>query len=64
MPNTTSTQADSDESPAGKTAGLRRVGCAGRVTAYQELDDGRLGIVLTGIARCTLEGEEASGFKP
>ena len=52
--------ADSDESPAGKTIGLRRVGCVGRVTAYQELDDGRLAIVLTGIARCTLEGEAAS----
>ena len=32
----------------------------GRVTAYQELDDGRLAIALTGIARCTLEGEVAS----
>jgi Lon protease-like protein len=52
--------ADSEESPTGKTAGLRRVGCAGRVTAYQELDDGRLAIVLTGIARCTLESEVAS----
>jgi Lon protease-like protein len=51
---------DSDESPAGKSAALRRVGCVGRVTAYQELDDGRLGIALTGIARCTLEGEVAS----
>ena len=48
---------DSDESPTGKTAPLRRVG---RVTAYQELDDGRLGIALTGIARCALEGEVAS----
>jgi uncharacterized protein len=51
---------DSDESPAGKSAELRRVGCVGRVTAYQELDDGRLAIVLTGIARCVLEGEVAS----
>jgi Lon protease-like protein len=51
---------DSEESPAGKSAPLRRVGCVGRVTAYQELDDGRLGIALTGIARCTLEGEVAS----
>lgn len=48
------------ESPAGKTAELRRVGCVGRVTAYQELEDGRLAIVLTGIARCTLEGEVES----
>ena len=33
---------------------LRRVGCVGRVTTYQELDDGRLAISLTGVARCTL----------
>jgi ATP-dependent Lon protease len=45
--------ADSDESPAGKTAGLRRVGCVGRVTAYQELDDGRIAIaaLATGMAQ-------------
>ncbi len=40
-----------EESPAGKSFGLRRVGCAGRVTSYQELDDGRLIITVTGIAR-------------
>ena len=51
---------DGDESPAGKSVELRRVGCVGRVTAYQELDDGRLAIALTGIARCTLAGEVAS----
>ena len=34
--------ADGVESPMGKSARLRRTGCAGRVTAYQELDDGRL----------------------
>lgn len=39
------------ESPEGKTAELRTVGCAGRVTSYQEMDDGRLTITLTGIAR-------------
>jgi uncharacterized protein len=42
---------DTGESPEGKDAPLRKVGCAGRVTAYQELDDGRLMITLTGIAR-------------
>jgi Lon protease-like protein len=45
------------ESPAGKAVPLRRVGCVGRVTTYQELDDGRLSIVLTGIARCALADE-------
>ena len=51
---------DEDESPPGKSVALRRVGCVGRVTTYQELDDGRLAIALTGIARCTLAGEVAS----
>src|SRR5262249_42434950 len=51
---------DEQESPAGKTAELRRIGSVGRVTAYQELDDGRLAIVLTGIARCTLVSELAT----
>jgi Lon protease-like protein len=46
-----------EESPAGRTVPLRRVGCAGRVTGYEELDDGRLLITLTGIARFTVRGE-------
>lgn len=41
---------DNSESPAATTA-LKSIGCAGRVTTYQELDDGRLMIALTGIAR-------------
>ena len=48
---------DQDESPAGRTVPLRRVGCAGRITGYQELDDGRLLITLTGITRFALVGE-------
>ncbi len=51
------------ESPAGKTGSLKRVGCAGRVTAYQELDDGRLVITLTGVARYEII-DEASTAKP
>ena len=46
-----------EESPAGRTVPLRRIGCAGRITGYQELDDGRLMITLTGIARFTLVDE-------
>jgi Lon protease-like protein len=46
-----------EESPAGKVVPLRSVGCVGRVTAYQELDDGRMLITLTGIARCSLVAE-------
>lgn len=48
------------ESPPGKSVALRKVGCAGRITAYQELDDGRIVISLTGIARFETLGEEAS----
>lgn len=48
------------ESPPGKSVELRRVGCVGRVTSYQELDDGRLAISLTGIARCVLAAEAPS----
>ena len=49
------------ESPPGKSVELRRVGCAGRVTSYQELDDGRLSIALTGIARCSIAAEVETG---
>lgn len=48
-----------EEAPVDRTAPLRRIGCTGRVTGYQELDDGRLLISLTGIARFELSGEEA-----
>jgi uncharacterized protein len=54
---------DDEESPAGKLVAMRRVGCIGRVTGYQELDDGRFSIALTGIARCSL-GEEAVSSSP
>jgi hypothetical protein len=46
-----------EESPVGRTVPLRRIGCAGRVTGYQELDDGRLLITLSGIARFRLREE-------
>lgn len=39
------------ESPSGKKIALRSIGCVGRITSFQEIDDGRLGITLTGIAR-------------
>jgi uncharacterized protein len=50
-----------EESPSGKQIGLRRVGCAGRVTAYQEVPDGRVVITLTGVARFTVVGEIPTG---
>lgn len=52
--------ADGVESPQGKATKLRRIGCAARVTAYQELDDGRLLITLTGVARFNIVREIAS----
>ena len=49
-----------DESPQGKAVPLRAVGCAGRVSSYQELDDGRLAITLSGICRFEMIGEAAT----
>ena len=51
------------ESPLGKTFGLRKVGCAGRITSYQELDDGRIVITLTGVIRFEII-DEALTQKP
>ncbi|MEZ5853264.1 MAG: LON peptidase substrate-binding domain-containing protein [Hyphomicrobiaceae bacterium] len=48
-------------SPQERGARLLEVGCVGRVTTYQEHDDGRLTIVLTGIARFRVTGETESG---
>ena len=52
-----------DESPEGKSVRLRSVGCVGRVTSYEEADEGRLLITLTGIARCSIV-EEVAIAKP
>ncbi len=49
-----------EESPPGKTAGLRSVGCAGRLTAFQELDDDRVLATVTGVARFGLVAEMAT----
>ncbi|MEZ5816959.1 MAG: LON peptidase substrate-binding domain-containing protein [Hyphomicrobiaceae bacterium] len=38
-------------SPQERSASLREIGCAGRVTTYQEHGDGRLTIVLGGVSR-------------
>lgn len=50
-------------SPQGRSAELARVGCVGRLTSYQELPDGRLLIVLTGVARFSPR-EELSSTTP
>lgn len=46
-----------EESPPGKEVALSKVGCVGRITSYQEAENGRLLITLTGVARCTIVGE-------
>ncbi len=53
-------EAGEGESPQGKTFPLRRVGCAGRITAFSESEDGRLLISLTGIARFLVAGDVGS----
>ncbi|MFT3974013.1 MAG: LON peptidase substrate-binding domain-containing protein [Amaricoccus sp.] len=46
-----------------ETARLHRIGCAGRVTAFQETDDGRYLVTLSGVARFRL-GPVEEGFAP
>lgn len=53
--------AGESESPEGSDVPLRKVGTAGRITAFQELDDGRMIISITGIARCRIVDEQPSG---
>ena len=47
----------------GGTPRLHRIGCAGRVTAFQETEDGRYLITLSGVARFRL-GDLEEGFTP
>ena len=53
------------DSPKGDVVELRTIGCAGRLTAFQETDDGRLLITLTGICRFRLaeEIEDSNPFR-
>jgi Lon protease-like protein len=44
-------EAGAAESPSGKNFPLRQVGCAGRIAAFSESEDGRMIITLAGIAR-------------
>lgn len=46
-----------EESPSAKGHPLRQTGCAGRVSAFSETEDGRLLITLTGICRFEITGE-------
>jgi uncharacterized protein len=50
--------------PEGKVTGrLHQIGCAGRVTAFQETEDGRYLVTLSGASRFRL-GEMQEGFAP
>jgi Lon protease-like protein len=50
--------------PEGEAEGrLHRIGCAGRVTAFQETEDGRYLITLAGVSRFRI-GEVQDGFTP
>ena len=51
------------KSPAGKTFPLRRVGCAGRLSAFTEHEDGRVVITLAGIVRFAV-GASLAGDEP
>ncbi len=49
-----------EESPPGKDVSLRPIGCAGRLTAFQELDDDRVLVTVTGVSRFGLVSERAT----
>jgi uncharacterized protein len=46
-----------EESPVAKGHPLRPIGCAGRLSAFSEAEDGRLLVTLTGICRFDIVGE-------
>lgn len=54
--------ADEDliESPLGKDVELHSIGCVGRITSYQELEDSRILISLTGVVRFQAAGEDVT----
>ena len=52
------TDEEASESPQGKETGLRMTGGADRLTAFQETDDGRYLITLSGVCRFTITEEE------
>lgn len=56
-------ESGSEESPEGKDFPLRAVGCAGRITAFNETEEGQLMISLMGVARFKI-GDEISSDMP
>lgn len=51
------------EVPGSDKTRLHAIGCAGRVTAFSETEDGRYMVTLSGISRFRITGD-ASGFAP
>jgi Lon protease-like protein len=51
------------EVPGSATPRLSAIGCAGRLTAFSETEDGRYMVTLTGISRFRLR-DEVQGFTP
>ncbi|MEP2781746.1 MAG: LON peptidase substrate-binding domain-containing protein [Pseudoruegeria sp.] len=51
------------EVPGGGEKRLHVIGCAGRVTAFSETDDGRYMITLSGVSRFRIS-QEVAGFAP
>ncbi|MCC5968595.1 MAG: LON peptidase substrate-binding domain-containing protein [Pararhodobacter sp.] len=49
--------------PGGEAARMHAIGCAGRVTAFSETEDGRYMVTLTGISRFRMVSE-VEGFSP
>lgn len=49
--------------PGGESPRLHAIGCAGRLTAFSETEDGRYMITLTGISRFRISSE-VDGFAP
>lgn len=68
LPEAGAERGPDDRGPGGFGGGglggrLHRIGCAGRVTAFQETEDGRYLITLTGVSRYRIV-ERLDGFAP
>lgn len=50
--------------PPGTVNQLARIGCAGRISSFSELEDGRYMITLTGISRFRIGAEAEAGTRP
>ncbi len=58
-------QPDTEKSPNANGVALQKTGCAGKITAFQDLEEGRYLITLTGVCRFTVDEEidTARGYR-